>query len=224
MKNFRLHRLFIVACVACVAAFLSVGAASAQPVNQASALAPIYICSDQQVPAGYVITGSTNLDYRCPNRNRWTLELASNNISACFGSSYPSPYFITAISPNEQGCVGFSGHMTLYKAQNGLRACVNGVLWSPWVITVNALTNTSCNGYGQIEIAQPSEGLRICRNSVIPSGWYVDGPYDFYICAPYQAETLHKLPSLAPQKVQSQSSIVYLQDGKTAISIPVSSE
>lgn len=173
-----------------------------------------YICSSQPVPSGYVIV-SSGTDYRCPGyaEHRWGIEPASDGIVACLGSSYPSPYFITAESSNYYLCAdGFLGSMTLNLPEDGMTACVNGVLWSPWVITANG-TGYQCNGYGVITLAQPSEGLRICSNSVIPNGWTVGSASQFYLCKPYLAETMHQTLTAASSRLMPS----YYRDGDKAI-------
>ena len=177
----------------------------------------IYQCSNQPLPSGYVVVAS-GTDYRCTGIGvyYWTAEAAYNGITACLGSSYPSPYFITGESSNAYQCTngGFLGAMTLTLPYNGLVACVNGVLWSPWVITANG-SSTLCNGYAAITLSQPINGLRICSNSIIPAGWYTSSPSQFYICKPYMAETLYKQTAASTQ--QTNATGYYEQAGKTAI-------
>ncbi len=186
-----------------------------------SAAVTMYICSNTAVPSGYVVV-SSGTSYQCPGYAvyQWGIQPASNGLTACLGSSYPSPYFITGESTNPiNSCAGFLGTMTLSTPSNGLVACVNGVMWSPWVITANG-TSTQCGGYGVITISQPAQNLRICSNSVIPSGWTVGPQSQFYICQPYLTEVMQETAVAA---VGVTTHLLYSRDGDKAVLIQTQS-
>lgn len=185
-----------------------------------NAAAVTQICSNQALPAGYVVTSSAVDTYNCPGSNvyRWTISPPTNSTAACFGSGYPAPYFITAITPNGANqCAGFRGSMVLQQPTNNLAVCANGVIWSPWVITSVAQTNGQCANYGVIVIAQASEGLAICSNSPIPSGWTASGGVASSQCQPYLVQTLHRATARTASGVPAGE---YIRSGDGAIFTP----
>lgn len=212
---------FLCVILFCMSAMVFAAAPSTPAVKSSAApnVTTSYICSNQPVPSGYVVVGSST-DYRCPGLGVYLygIEPAYDGIVACLGSPYPSPYFITGeSSPAYQCTPGFLGSMTLHLPYDGMVACVNGVLWSPWVITGNG-SNYQCNGYAFITISQPYENLRICSNSAIPSGWTVSAPYQFYICQPYLTQNMHKIPSFnSPSASGDGQKVIYMQAGDRAI-------
>jgi hypothetical protein len=163
------------------------------------------VCSNQAVPSGYVVTQSA-ITTQCSGYQvyTWQIALAANNVTACLGSSYPSPYFIITESSNAPFCTGFLGQMKIHLPSNGMLACVNGVLWTPWVITQNESGSVSCGGYAAIVIYQPSQALNICDNSVVPSGWYAVQTGNEYIYKSTSAAVIG-------------ADATYVRDGNTAI-------
>ncbi|TCV96011.1 hypothetical protein EC912_102360 [Luteibacter rhizovicinus] len=206
-------------CAAIVLAVVSSPSVRAEQSGSASVQATaLVICSTQALPAGYVVTNS-DVNAACPGANvfRWNIQPASNNMSACFGSGYPAPYVITAIT-NSSTCAGFQGGMVLSLPTNGIAVCAPGVIWNPWVITSVALTTLQCNGYGIITIAQASEGLSICSNSPIPTGWYATGGSSSIQCQPYLVQTLHRSARLTGGGLSDAPG--YIRSGDNAIFTP----
>ncbi|MDR6937107.1 hypothetical protein J2X58_002426 [Luteibacter sp. 3190] len=184
--------LFFAMCFVCMCTPLSASVASASE-NIADAAA-LTICSNQGLPAGYVVTAS-DVNSACPGiaTYRWTISPASNGIQACFGSGYPAPYVITGINTVSSVCAGFQGGMTLRLPTNNIAICSPSVIWDPWVITGNGITTSQCGGYGISTIAQASEGLAVCSNTPIPSGWTVTGGSSSVQCQPWAIQTLHRV-------------------------------
>lgn len=174
---------------------------------------PIQMCSGGTMPAGYVVTQSAK-SYKCTGY-LWTLNPVVNGIQACLGSKYPSPYFITSETSDAYQCTsgGFAGSMRLNLPSDGMTVCVNGVVWSPWVITANGSANTSCNGYGTVQISKAYDGIRICKNSPIPSGWYTSGSVTWYQCSPYSQTTLYKAQTFS----RMPTGTTYEQHGDEAV-------
>jgi hypothetical protein len=108
--------------------------------------------------------------------------------------------------------------MKLNLPVNGLVACVNGVVWNPWVIVGNSNNNPmKCNGYALITINTAQNGLKVCANSPVPSGWYTSGSWAFYICDPYDQTNLYKSPMLTARATPSGAGPVYVQHGNDAV-------
>ncbi|WP_369926507.1 hypothetical protein [Xanthomonas sp. NCPPB 2632] len=208
-------------CLACALGFVALQPAHASTSEEtvgASAItqaAAITQCSNQALPAGYVVVAS-DVNGACPGAGvyRWSLSPASNGIQACFGSGYPAPYFITGINTVSSICAGFQGAMTLRLAANNLAVCSPSVIWSPYVITANALTTGQCGGYGISTIAQASEGLGMCSNSSAPAGWTASAGVQASQCQPYLLQTLHRVAAFAPGLDQAPR---YVPQGNTAV-------
>jgi hypothetical protein len=206
---------FAALCLVCSMAFFSVPSARAATLGvEATALT---ICSNQGLPAGYVVTAS-DVNAACPGVAvyRWTITPAggSNTVQACFGSGYPAPYVITGINTVSSICAGFQGAMTLTLPTNGIAICSPSVIWNPWVITGNAITSGQCGGYGISTIAQASEGLAVCSNSPIPAGWNATGGSSSIQCQPYLVQTLHRT---AARALGTSESPRYIRQGDVAI-------
>jgi hypothetical protein len=206
---------FAALCLVFSMAFFSVPSARAAALGVESTA--LTICSNQGLPAGYVVTAS-DVNAACPGVAvyRWTITPAggSNVVQACFGSGYPAPYFITGISTVSSICAGFQGAMTLTLPSNGIATCSPSVIWNPWVITANAITTGQCGGYGISTVAQASEGLSVCSNSPIPAGWSATGGSSSIQCQPYLVQTLHRTASLVPGAAESPH---YIRQGDSAI-------
>jgi len=207
---------FVALCLVCSIAMFSAPPARAA-VEIANATA-ITTCSNQGLPAGYVVVAS-DVNAACPGVAvyRWTIVPASNGLQACFGSGYPAPYVITGINTVSSICAGFQGGMTLSLPTNNIAICSPSVIWNPWVITANALTTGQCGGYGISTIAQASEGLAICSNSPIPSGWTATGGSSSVQCQPYLVQTLHRV---AVMSSGTDGTWHYIKQGDTAVPSP----
>ncbi|WP_156128581.1 hypothetical protein [Luteibacter sp. 9133] len=213
-----LGMILTVACAALTVPPVRAESVSGQKIDAALVT---QICSNQALPDGYVVVSSAVDTYNCPGSNvyRLTISPPSNNISACFGSGYPAPYFITAITTNGViNCAGYQYVMVLQQPRNSLAVCANGVIWSPWVITAVAQQGGSCSGYGTIVISQPSEGLAICSNSPIPAGWTATGGSASITCQPYLLQNLHRT-SVARVATETPSG-VYVRSGDSATFVP----
>jgi hypothetical protein len=208
-------RAFAALCLVCSIAFITAPSANAATLGvEATALT---ICSNQGLPAGYVVT-SSDVNAVCPGVAvyRWTITPAggSNTVQACFGSGYPAPYVITGINTVSSICAGFQGAMTLTLPTNSIAICSPSVIWSPWVITGNGIITGQCGGYGISTIAQASEGLAVCSNSPIPAGWNATGGSSSILCQPYLIQTLHRTAVRAQESVGSPR---YVRQGDVAV-------
>lgn len=217
----RLLHVFLGAVLVAVAC-VSLGVSSpARAAPQAPALTQI--CSSQGLPAGYVVTGSSVDTTACPGflQYRWSIEPAHNNIGACFGSGYPAPYFITGINTTSGNlqCAGFQGSMTLtLPTSTNLAVCNISVMWEPWVITANAQQPGSCANYGVVIITQASEGLSVCGNSPIPSGWTATNTGSTSVqCTPYPVQVLHRAAAVAT--ATEAASVHYVRSGDSAVPV-----
>jgi hypothetical protein len=208
---FKKFGIYVTLCaVSLFAIFCSPHARANGETTNATALT---ICSNQGLPAGYVVTAS-DINGACPGIAvyRWTIAPATNGIQACFGSGYPAPYVITGINTVSSICAGFQGAMTLSLPTNNIAICSPSVIWNPWVITGNGITTNQCGGYGISTIAQASEGLAVCSNTPIPAGWTVTGGTPSVQCQPYLIQTLHRVAA----RQDGMESMHYLPRGDVA--------
>ncbi len=125
------------------------------------------------IPSGWVITGTSVVSQpQCASEFPTdTLYQPYNGIQACLGSTFPSPYVITAITSGNYGpCDGQA--MTLNQQYSGVVACANTAIWTDWVVTAVS-SGSACAGYGLETLDPAYDGIVACGQGPNAAGYVI---------------------------------------------------
>jgi hypothetical protein len=126
-----------------------------------------------EIPAGWVITGSSiSSQPQCANEFPTdTVYQPYNGIQVCLGSTFPSPYVITAITSGIYApCDGQAA--TLTQQYTGIVACANTAVWTDWVVTAVS-SGSACASYGLETLAPAYDGIMACGQGPNPAGYVI---------------------------------------------------